>query len=102
MIDSIYTKDILQLSDNYKTSSQVELIKKIEKNINGVISERTYIYRDLSDGLVYVENVPLYMPYYRFSYESANWTRKLKKKERLLNLVYLQSMLKQWIQQTEE
>ena len=33
LVDSIYTKDILQSSDNYKTSSQVELIKKIEKNI---------------------------------------------------------------------
>ena len=74
LIDSIYTKDILQSSDNYKTSSQVELIKKIEKNINGVISERTYIYRDLSDGLVYVENVPLYMPYYKIDRKSR-WIR---------------------------
>ena len=81
LIDSIYTKDILQSSDNYKTSSQVELIKKIEKNINGVISERTYIYRDLSDGLVYVENVPLYMPYYRFGYESASELENLEEGE---------------------
>ena len=81
LVDSIFTKDILQSTDNYKTEGAVTLIKKIEKVINGIVCEKTFIYRDLTTNLVHIETVPAYMPYYRFGYKSASEFDKLEEGE---------------------
>ena len=88
LVDSIFTKDILQSTDNYKTEGAVTLIKKIEKVINGIVCEKTFIYRDLTTNLVHIETVPAYMPYYRFGYKSASEFDNLEEGETSKSAIY--------------
>lgn len=78
LVDSIFTKDIIRSSSNYKTEGCVELIKKIPKIINGVVTENTYIYRNLDDNKVYVEVVPAYIPSYRFGSKGKSELEELE------------------------
>ena len=81
LVDTRYTKDILFSTDNYLSKGKVQLIKKIEKRINNYLCDTTYIYKDMTDNLIYVERVPRYKSYSRFGYEAHSELDKLKEGE---------------------
>lgn len=75
IVDSVFTKDIVRSTYNYKTESTVKLLGKVDKVINNVICETTYIYEEykLKDGNIVpnimIEVVPRYKTFYKFGYE---------------------------------
>ena len=75
IVDSVFTKDIVRSTYNYKTESTVKLLGKVDKVINNVICETTYVYEEykLIDGVItpniMIEVVPRYKTFYKFGYE---------------------------------
>lgn len=75
IVDSVFTKDIVRSTYNYKTESTVKLLGRVDKVINDVICETTYVYEEykLIDGVItpniLIEVVPRYKTFYKFGYE---------------------------------
>ncbi len=70
LVDTRYTKDILFSSDNLLSKGKVTLKATIEKKvITDFICHTTHIYYDHADGLHYVEKIPRYKGYSKYSYE---------------------------------
>lgn len=75
IVDSIFTKDIIRSSYNYKTESTVKLLGKVEKIINNQVCETTYVYEEykLVDNVIkpniLIEVVPRYKTFYKFGYD---------------------------------
>lgn len=69
LIDSTYSKSLIISSDNYKSKGKVKLLGKIDKVINDINTESTYIYYDYKLDKVDIEIIPKYEKYYRFGYE---------------------------------
>ena len=84
IIDSVFTKDIIRSSYNYKTKSTVKLLERIDKVINGYICESTYIYEiyKLKGNEivpeVHIDTVPRYQVCYKFGYEYKSELENLK------------------------
>ena len=73
IVDSIFTKDIIRSTYNYKTESTVKLLDKVEKIINGFLCETTYIYETYKPGdngeilkEIHIETIPNYQTFYKF------------------------------------
>lgn len=78
IVDTRYTKDILFSSDNTLIKNDVTLLDKVEKNINGFITNTTYIYLDHSDGLVYIEKIGSHKNHAKHCYALKSDFEKMK------------------------
>ncbi len=87
-VDSHYSKNLIVSTDNYVTEGRVRLLRKIEKVINGMVTERAYIYYDYHTNKVEMEIVPLYEKYYRFGYGVQSELEGLEEGEDSIRPVY--------------
>ena len=69
LVDSIYSKNLIISSDNYRTKGKVRLLAKIDKVIRGMVTEVCYIYYDYHLNEIDMDIIPKYEKYYKFGYE---------------------------------
>ena len=69
LVDSIYSKNLIISSDNYRTKGKVRLLARIDKVIRGIVTEVCYIYYDYHLNEIDMDIIPKYEKYYKFGYE---------------------------------
>ena len=69
LVDSIYSKNLIISSDNYRTKGKVRLLARIDKVIRGMVTEVCYIYYDYHLNEIDMDIIPKYEKYYKFGYE---------------------------------